>query len=354
MPVSTNMHERSARRITNKPLKMFNRAEKPCKVVWHHYERSISGSSHWTRTVLIGLTKWNVQQFILNSHCDTRKSEVGTSWKLFIGLFLAQPLDVDPPSNLDVLQERRHVSDVFRFTWTATGGLVQGVACKNVWGNSCSKQRSAKDISDDGNAIAWVSYTLRMTKRPTMRPLNLSVSSSTSGAMFCCGTVGRSKLKSSGGVNSRPLSTPVSYAIRVPLCLDTKLPVSTLKRLRLLIWTIQSGDGAIIPNIVTNECAQSTLTVRVVDLPGIVTAPASAIDSTPRPCERSLLAKLINGRLRPSSAMISTGLLAKPRMVKKEMRLECDTAESGENTRPSSGIKSPNRCGVRKLKNVIR
>ena len=98
---------------------------------------------------------------------------------------------------------------------------------------------------------------------PTLRPLNRSVSSSTSGAMFCCGTVGMSN-DGSDGVKSLLSSVPASYAIKKPALYDTKSRRLLENMFMFAMRTIQSGDGAIIATAEMNGFSQSTLTVTVV------------------------------------------------------------------------------------------
>ena len=186
---------------------------------------------------------------------------------------------------------------------------------------------------------------------PTTRPSNRSVSSSRSGAMFFGGMVGSSSDGSAGSVNSRPESTPASYAIRSPDDHDTKRPERSLNMLRLETWTIQSGDGAIMPSIVTNGRSQSTVTVSVVDLPGPV-GPSAADTERTRPGDSRERASVTSGALLPFSAISSTCGDARPRTVSSETRLECDTATGGEKNRPADGMSEPKRAGVRRLENV--
>ncbi|CDF38045.1 unnamed protein product [Chondrus crispus] len=192
--------------------------------------------------------------------------------------------------------------------------------------------------------------TLLTMYLPTMLPSNLSVTSSTSGAMFCGGTVGSSKLASPGSVNSLPLSVPASYATRKPAALGTNAPLRVLNRLRLLICTNQSGEGATIASAVRNGFAQLTDTRSVVALPGSVIPSAATTERVPLP--RSARAAASRPALLPVSAIASTSGDAKPRTVSSDTRLECVTAVSGANTSPEAGMREPNTAGDSRLMNV--
>lgn len=138
---------------------------------------------------------------------------------------------------------------------------------------------------------------------PTTLPPNTSVSSSTSGAIFFCGTVGTSRDRSPGGVKSAPSSVPASYAIKDPWRLYLNLPRLRPNTRTFDICTIQSGDGAIIATTEMNGCSQSTSTVTVTDSSGIVPPDADDKLFTPWLFICRAPSVLSSGALSPVSAI---------------------------------------------------
>lgn len=153
--------------------------------------------------------------------------------------------------------------------------------------------------------------------------------------MFCCGTVGMSRLKSDGGVKSPPLSVPESYVKSGPDTIPLKRPAE-FSIFSLALATIQSGLGASIAANEINGLSQSTPIRTVADDPGMVGV-LKLITERTRPEGRSPRAKLISGPLSPCSARIRTDWDAMPRSMKKVMRLLCEIATGGEKTRPDLG-----------------